>query len=85
MIEKGEDIDFDRKEKHQIIHKCVAELGETCKKVLSYYYFEGRSMKEIAELLNFANADTAKTKKYKCKKELDKKIKSRYTAEDFIG
>ena len=78
-------IEFDKQEKHEIIHKCVNELGETCRKVLSMYYFEGRPMKEIAELLNFANADTAKTKKYKCKNELDKKVKARYTASDFIG
>jgi hypothetical protein len=34
--------------------------------------------------MGFANSDTAKTKKYKCKKELDKKIKSLYTASDFL-
>lgn len=85
MTERSEVIDFDRKEKHEIIHRCISELGETCKKVLTYYYFDGRSMKEIAELLEFANADTAKTKKYKCKKELDKRIKSQYSAGDFIG
>ncbi len=85
MIERSEYIDFDKKEKHEIIHKCIGELGETCKKILSLYYFDGRPMKEIAVLMNFANADTAKTKKYKCKKKLDKQIKSQYTADDIIG
>ena len=85
MSDSSEVIDFDRKEKHEIIHNVVNQLGETCRKVLALYYFDGRPMMEIAEILNFANADTAKTKKYKCKKELDKKIKASYTAGDFIG
>jgi hypothetical protein len=41
-------------------------------------------MNDIAEKLGFANADTAKTKKYKCKKELDELIKSKYKASDFL-
>ena len=66
------------------VNKSVQQLGDTCRKVLSYYYFDNMSMTEIAEKLGFANADTAKTKKYKCKKELDNMIKSRYTASDFM-
>jgi hypothetical protein len=42
------------------------------------------SMAEIAEKMGFANADTAKTKKYKCKQELDKMIKTLYKASDFM-
>ncbi len=38
------------------------------KKVLMYYYFDEMSMQDIADVLGFANTDTAKTKKYKCKK-----------------
>ncbi len=41
-------------------------------------------MQDIAEKLGFANADTAKTKKYKCKKELDKLIKEKYQSSDFL-
>lgn len=77
-------MDFDKKERIEIINKSVQQLGDTCRKVLSYYYFDNMSMTEIAEKLGFANADTAKTKKYKCKKELDNMIKSRYTASDFM-
>lgn len=77
-------IDVDKKERIEIVNRCINDLGDTCKKVLSYYYFDRLSMSDIAEKLGFANADTAKTKKYKCKKELDKMIKSRYTASDFM-
>lgn len=82
--ENTEELDVHQKEHITIIHKCIHDLGETCKHVLSYYYFDGMSMNDIAEKLGFANADTAKTKKYKCKKELDKLVKSRYTAADFL-
>jgi len=59
-------------------------LGDTCRKVLSYYYFDGMSMQEIADRVGFANTDTAKTKKYKCKKKLDELIKTAYSAHDFL-
>ena len=75
---------FDKKERIHIMRECVNSLGETCRKVLSYYYFDGFSMNDIAEKLGFANSDTAKTKKYKCKKELDKLVKSKYEASDFL-
>jgi DNA-directed RNA polymerase specialized sigma24 family protein len=60
------------------------DLGDTCRKILTLYYFEKLSMNDIADQLGFANADTAKTKKYKCKKELDHKIKSIYSESDFL-
>lgn len=76
--------DFDKQERIKIIHECINSLGENCRKVLMYYYFDGLSMNDIAKKLGFANADTAKTKKYKCKKELDKLIKTKYKASDFL-
>ncbi len=57
-------------------------MGETCKKVLMYYYFEEMSMQDIAEKLGFANTDTAK-QKYKCKKKLDELVKAQYSEQDF--
>jgi hypothetical protein len=41
-------------------------------------------MTEIAEKLDFSSSDTAKTKKYKCKKELDQLVLSMYKASDFL-
>jgi RNA polymerase sigma factor (sigma-70 family) len=75
---------FDAQERAKIINQCINELGETCKKILYYFYFDDLSMDEIADKLGFANADTAKTKKYKCKKELDKLIKTKFSSQDFL-
>jgi RNA polymerase sigma factor (sigma-70 family) len=76
--------DVDRRERIEIINTSINNLGETCRKILTYYYFDNLSMNDIAEKMGFANADTAKTKKYKCKKELDELIKSKYKASDFL-
>lgn len=77
-------INDDQAERIKIVNECIGMLGETCKNVLTFYYFENMSMQDIADKLNFANTDTAKTKKYKCKKKLDKLMKERYTAADFL-
>ncbi|MFN6944399.1 MAG: RNA polymerase sigma factor [Cytophagaceae bacterium] len=85
--EESNEVDFiniEQKEKVEIINKCISDLGETCKKILTYYYFDQMSMNDIAQILGFANADTAKTKKYKCKKELDNRVKTLFTASDFL-
>lgn len=76
--------DHDKEERIKIIGECVNALDDTCKKVLTYFYFDGRSMSDIAEKLGFANTNTAKTKKYKCKKKLDELIKRKYTEQDFL-
>lgn len=76
--------DMHKEEKSKIIHECINELGDTCKRILTYFYFDGMSMNTIALNLGFANTDTAKTKKYKCKKRLDELVKAKYSASDFL-
>jgi RNA polymerase sigma factor (sigma-70 family) len=75
--------DYDEKEKNSLVEKCLNQLGESCKKILMLYYFDDLSMEDIAKEMGFANADTAKTKKYKCKNELEKIVKKNYSEKDF--
>lgn len=82
--EEVEYIDDEQKERAKIIHQCISGLGEICKKLLTYYYFDDMSMQDITEKLGFANTDTTKTRKYKCKKKLDSLIKAKYSASDFL-
>ncbi len=77
-------IDTETEERNKIIARCIEQLGETCRKVLMYYYFEELSMQEIADRMGFANTDTAKTKKYKCKQKLDELIRAQYSEHDFL-
>ena len=76
--------DFEQKERLKIVQNCMNELGDVCRKILTYYYFDGMSMTDISKKMNFANSDTAKTKKYKCKKKLDTLIKQKYSMTDFF-
>jgi RNA polymerase sigma factor (sigma-70 family) len=77
-------LDTETAEREKIIAQCIDQLDGTCKKVLMYYYFEEMSMQDIADKLGFANTDTAKTKKYKCKKKLDDLVKAQYSEKDFL-
>ncbi|MEP0368150.1 MAG: RNA polymerase sigma factor [Cyclobacteriaceae bacterium] len=83
-VDSEEYQDYDKKENARIITDCINELGDTCRRILTYYYFDGLNMTDIAERLNFANTDTAKTKKYKCKKKLDALVLQRYSKKDFF-
>lgn len=58
------------REQTERVHSALSRLGETCRRLLHLYYWEERSMEEIAAQMGFANADTAKAKKYQCKKAL---------------
>ncbi|MBN1409028.1 MAG: sigma-70 family RNA polymerase sigma factor [Calditrichaceae bacterium] len=46
------------------------QIKPVCKQLLLLFYFEERSMEEIAKILSFANMNVAKAKKYQCKKAL---------------
>jgi RNA polymerase sigma factor (sigma-70 family) len=54
----------------------MEKLEGRCRELLLLYYYEERSMEEIASTLGFANADTAKSKKYQCKKALERLLKA---------
>lgn len=77
-------MDQDSGERSRIIRECISQLGDTCKNILMYYYFDDMSMQDIADKLGMANTETVKTKKYKCKKRLDSLIKAKYSESDFL-
>lgn len=82
--DSAEYMNDEAEERKAIIHSCINQLGDTCQKILTYYYFDDMSMQDIADKLGFATTETAKTKKYKCKKRLDNLIKAKYSASDFL-
>lgn len=67
---------FVRNEETDLVRKAMALLEETCRSILLLYYWEEKSMDDIARIMGFANADTAKSKKYQCKKALERHLKS---------
>lgn len=68
-----------------IIRKMVEEMDEACRKLLSYFYFDGFENKVIAEKLGYANTDTVKSKKYQCFSKLKKIVNEQFTKDDFFG
>ena len=70
---------------HRIIHQMVAELDETCMRLLGYFYFDGFDNKTIAEKMGFANTDTVKSKKYQCFKRLQSSVTTKFNKEDFFN
>ena len=61
-------------QKYNLFYENLNQLGSDCKTVLTYY-FEKKSFKEIAKLMNYTSDEYARRKKYLCKKELINKIK----------
>ncbi|MDZ4840122.1 MAG: sigma-70 family RNA polymerase sigma factor [Bacteroidota bacterium] len=67
-----------------IVSDFMNKIGETCKQLLTLFYYEKMDMEKIAAQLNFANAQTAKAKKYQCKKKLEELVKAQYSAQDLL-
>lgn len=60
------------KEQVDGMQAALNKISEVCRKLLIFFYFEERSLEDISGLLGFANTDVAKSKKYQCKKMLEK-------------
>ena len=60
-----------REEQVDAMRKAMSRISELCRKVLLMFYWEEKSMEEIAADLGLANAETAKSKKYQCRKSLE--------------
>jgi RNA polymerase sigma factor (sigma-70 family) len=77
-IPSGDSTPFEEMEENErvlAIEQAMEEIGNPCRDILLLYYWEEQSMENIAVKLGFANADTVKSKKYQCKKALEKLVK----------
>ena len=64
----------DEKEKLlQKIEKHFNELGDSCRNILTMFYYKKVSMEDIATKLGIKNSDTVKAQKYRCLKQLKSK------------
>ncbi len=72
------DTDYDT-ETEQLLHiatEQLATLGEKCRQILHYFFWERKTMDFIAQQLGYTNADNAKNQKSKCMKQLRDKFNS---------
>ncbi len=61
-----------------LMEHAMDKIGEPCKSLLEAYYFQKKSMPEIADFFGYTNADNAKTQKYKCLVRLKKIFFAQY-------
>jgi RNA polymerase sigma-70 factor (ECF subfamily) len=52
--------------KLNLVEHCITQLGEPCKSILVQFYYQKKSMSDIADHLNYKNSDSMKTQKFKC-------------------
>ena len=62
-------------EKKRQLRDLVFKLGEPCRKLLTLFYYENLSMKEILAHLPYENEQVVRNKKYKCLQQLTGMIK----------
>ena len=57
-------------EKKAAIDQLLSRIGEKCKQLLVYYYYDRLRLKKIAGLMDYASEQVAKNKKSECMKKL---------------
>ena len=63
-----------RTERGELIADLMEQMGEDCKNILLYFYYEQLRMKEIVKRMNLSGEAVAKNKKANCMKRLRKKV-----------
>lgn len=56
----------DLPDEYERVCKVIEQLGKSCQELLEYFYFQKKNWNEIADLLGYSNAGSAKNQKYKC-------------------
>jgi RNA polymerase sigma factor (sigma-70 family) len=72
---QGIDDTMEEEELSEIVKRSMRQLSKLCQQILAAFYYEEKSMQEISKSLGLANEDVAKSKKYQCKKELERLVK----------
>lgn len=58
------------KEREESIKHVFSQLGQKCAQLLKYIFYDGYSLAEVADLMEFSSAEVAHTSNYRCKKKL---------------
>jgi len=79
LIEMGEDDDFSDiinivDENEKIVVDALMHSDQDCKKILTMYYYENKSMREISENMGSITEDNLRKRKYKCIQKLKKVV-----------
>ncbi len=61
-----------------LVQRCLAAIGEPCRQLLDFFYFQRKSMDEISSAMGYKNPETAKNQKYKCMERLRKMVEDAF-------
>jgi RNA polymerase sigma factor (sigma-70 family) len=79
FYEFNEDLLNDRQ---RIVAELFDKSSDTCRQVLSYFYYDELSHDEIAERMGFSGPDSSKTQKNKCLRKLKSALKTILTGQE---
>ena len=65
---------YDAAQRKALVMQAYRYLGENCRRILHYYYFEHLPFSEIAQKMGMANANVAKVTKARCYKKWNEAI-----------
>lgn len=68
---------------NEFIDRALDALSKDCKDIFRYFYWDHKSMDDIANIMGMRNADSAKTKKSKCMSKFKEVGKILVKCEDF--
>lgn len=82
LYEKNIEIDvnlFDQKLTNQqiVLKECLAALGEKCKNILILFHYQGFTLDEITNILDYSNKKVLKSQKSRCMKQLQELCKKK--------
>ena len=69
------DQDDQREMKEQLL-SMMDHLGESCRKILTFFYYENLPFEQIIRKMGYETEQVARNKKYKCMKELSDLIRN---------
>lgn len=58
----------------RLLYKHFKSLGESCQQIIKYFYYEGLTIEEIVQITDYKDANTVKSTKSRCIKQLKKLI-----------
>jgi RNA polymerase sigma factor (sigma-70 family) len=67
-------LDDEISQKQSMIIKALDTIGPACRKLLTFFYFEGLSIDEIVHVGNYDNANVVRAQKSRCLKQLNERI-----------
>lgn len=58
----------------QLIQSKLSQMGDSCKKILVLFYYEGKKIDDIVKMGDYANKDVVKSQKSRCLSHLKKLV-----------